>query len=206
MRAATERRLATDRGAPARDPFHHARCVAVFGSSDPAEGDPLYEQAREVGRLLARRGATVVTGGYGGVMEAASRGAREAGGHALGITTRAFAGTRSGPNPFLTRHCEEEGLFERTRELIGCSAGYIILSGKAGTLAELTFLWALHRARLLGDRPIVLLGERWEQFVESIRALNLVDESQLAVTRVAETASEAVLMVCGTLTVLDDSR
>lgn len=188
------------------DPFDRGRCVAVFGSSDPAEGDPLYELARDVGRLLAARGCTVVTGGYGGVMEAASRGARDSGGHALGITTRAFDAARAGPNRFLTRHREEEGLFERTRELIGCSAGYIILSGKAGTLAELTFLWALHRARLLGDRPIVLLGERWKPFVESVRALNLVDESQLAVTRVAATADEAVMMVCGSLPMLEDPQ
>ena len=190
------RRLATE-----SDPFHPERCVAVFGSADPVEGDPLYEMAREVGRLLALRGATVVTGGYGGVMEAASRGALDAGGHAYGITTRALAAMRTGPNPFLTRHQEEEGLFERTRELIGRSAGYIILHGKAGTLAELTFLWALHRARLLGNRPIVLLGERWERFVVSIRALDLVDETQLATTYVATTAEEAVLLACGPLAV-----
>jgi predicted Rossmann-fold nucleotide-binding protein len=83
--------------------------------------------------------------------------------------------------------------------LIGRSAGYIILHGKAGTLAELTFLWALHRARLLGNRPIVLLGERWERFVESIRALDLVDETQLATTSVVATAEEAVQMACGSL-------
>jgi len=196
-----ERRLDTE-----RDPFERARCVAVFGSSDPEQGDPLYELARDVGRLLALRGATVVTGGYGGVMEAASRGARDAGGHALGITTRAFAAMRSGPNRFLTRHFEEEGLFERTRELIARSAGYIILHGKAGTLAELTFLWALHRARLLGDRPIVLLGDRWKPYVESIRALNLVDETQLATTRVAATAEEAVVLACGPLAVTGEPR
>ncbi len=165
--------------------------IAVFGSSEPYETDPLYACARDVGRLLAEHGYTVVTGGYGGVMEAASRGAAEAGGRALGITVRAWS-TRGGPNRYLTHHREEEGLFERTRELIERSAGYIILAGKAGTLAELTFLWALHRAQILGNRPIVLLGDFWGRFLNLLRDLELLDDSQLAVTHVAVSARDAV--------------
>lgn len=166
--------------------------VAVFGSADPVEGTPLYELARHVGRLLAGAGFTVVTGGYGGVMEAASRGALEAGGRTLGITTRALAPLRAAPNPYLTQHLEEEGLLERTRELIDRSAGYIILPGKAGTLAELTLLWALHRARLLKDRPIVLLGGAWQAFLDAVRSLDIVDPDQLDITVVAGGAEEAV--------------
>jgi len=172
-----------------------AGAVAVFGSSDPLEGDDLYETAREVGRLLAEDGFVVVTGGYGGVMEAASRGAVEAGGQALGITTRALAPLRAGPNPYLTQHVEEAGLFERTRELIDRSAGYIILPGKAGTLAELTFLWALNRAQLLRGRPIVLLGSSWQGFLDQVSALALVDRGEIDITRVAGTAREAVEMI-----------
>lgn len=166
--------------------------VAVFGSADPVEGTAAYALARHVGGLLARAGFTVVTGGYGGVMEAASRGALESGGRTIGITTRALAPLRAGPNPYLSLHLEEDGLFERTRELIDRSAGYIILPGKAGTLAELTFLWAMHRARLLKDRPIVLLGGAWQGFLDAIRSLDLVDPDQLDITVVAAGAEEAV--------------
>jgi len=169
-----------------------ARGVAVFGSADPLEGTPLYETARLIGRLIALDGYTVVTGGYGGVMEAASRGALEAGGRALGITSRALSPLRVGPNPYLTEHLAEEGLFERTRELIDRSEGYIILGGKAGTLAELTFLWAMHKARLLKDRPIVLLGNAWQGFLDAVRSLGLVDPDQLDITQVAQSAEEAV--------------
>lgn len=169
--------------------------IAVFGGSEPVCGSALYEEARRVGDLLARAGFTVITGGYGGVMEAASRGAVEAGGSAFGITARALSPLRSAPNPYLTRHLEEEGLFERTRELIGRSAGYIILRGKAGTLAELTFLWALHRARLLGDRPIVLLGGFWQGFLDKVDSLGLVEGSQLAITHVAGTPEDAVTAI-----------
>jgi len=166
--------------------------IAVFGSSEPSEADPLYVTAREVGRLLALSGFVVVNGGYGGVMEAASRGAHDAGGESLGITVRALTERRAGPNRFLTRHRESEGLFERTRELIEESAGYIILAGKSGTLAELTFLWALHRAQMLGNRPVVLLGDFWGRFLALLRELDLVDEGQISITHVTTTAQDAV--------------
>ena len=183
MRGPRGRRLAID------------RAVAVFGSSDPVEADPDYELARRVGELLSARGIMVVTVGYGGVMEAASRGAAEAGGRALGITTRALSPLRASPNRWLTEHVETEDLFDRTRELMHRSHGYIILPGKAGTLAELTFLWALHRARLLGERPIALLGSPWKRFLQQVSALSLLDDAQMAVTHLAATPEDAVALM-----------
>ena len=81
----------------------------MFGSSEPQAGEPLYELARQLGRFLAEAGFLVVSGGYGGVMEGPSRGAREAGGQALGITTDSFAG-RGAANRFLTREIREPDL------------------------------------------------------------------------------------------------
>ena len=171
------------------------RAVAVFGSSDPLEGEPLYALGRQVGHLLASEGFVVVTGGYGGVMEAASRGAVEAGGEAYGVTVRALTALRAAPNRYLTRHVEAEDLFDRTRELIRSSGGYIILPGKAGTLAELTFLWALNRAQLLRSRPIVLLGSSWQSFLEQVAKLEMVDRGEIDITMVARSAEEAVRMI-----------
>jgi uncharacterized protein (TIGR00730 family) len=166
--------------------------VAVFGASDCPPDSPLYAQAREVGFLLGKARCLVITGGYGGVMEATSLGAQEAGGVSLGITVRAFREFRTGPNPYLTQHIEETGLFERTAALIGRSEGYIILRGKAGTLAELTFVWALQRARLQEGRPIVLLGDFWQRLLQQLIQLELVEESQLALTSVAASPAQAV--------------
>ncbi|MFQ5701770.1 MAG: LOG family protein [Acidobacteriota bacterium] len=168
------------------------RRVAVFGSSESTPGSPLYSMALAVGRLLAEGGFTVVTGGYGGVMEAACRGATQSGGTTVGITTRALSHLGRRPNPFLTCHQEKADLFARTRELIDQSAGYIILPGKAGTLAELTFLWALRRAQLIEDRPIVLLGAVWGRFLEVVRAMAIVDVEQLAITDLADTPEAAI--------------
>jgi len=167
--------------------------VAVFGSSEPAPGEPAYEIARRVGRLLAEAGYDVVNGGYGGVMEAASRGAREAGGRAVGITTHAFSRGRG--NSFLAEELPEEDLYLRTRTLIETSAAYIILPGKAGTLAELAFLWALQRARLLAGKPVVLLGPFWRGFVDQLLERELLEPSQAAATAHAASPEEAVSMI-----------
>ena len=64
--------------------------VTVFGSSRPREGEPDYEEARVLGRALARHGFTICSGGYGGVMEGVSRGAKEAGGRTYGVTAEFF--------------------------------------------------------------------------------------------------------------------
>jgi len=165
----------------------------VFGSSEPAEGDPLYEMGRRVGYLLASGGYGVVNGGYGGVMEGASRGAREAGGIAIGVTTKDFG--RGPGNRFLSQEYAEGNLFDRTRRLMEMSAAYIILPGKAGTLAEVAFLWALHRAGLLNGRPIVLVGPFWKGLVEQLVERNLLEPGQAAATRYAATPEEAVDLI-----------
>lgn len=171
--------------------------VAVFGSSEPREGDPLYEEARRVGNLLARSGILVVNGGYGGVMEAASRGAREAGGRSVGVTTAAF--NRPHGNPYLDEVHEEPDLYSRTRRLIELSRAYIILRGKSGTLAELAFLWALNRGGLLPPTRIVLLGDCWEGILKSLAERQMVEAEQLQITRIARTPAEAVEVVASFL-------
>jgi uncharacterized protein (TIGR00730 family) len=173
------------------------RAVAVFGSSEPREGDPLYEEARRVGGLLAQAGLVVVNGGYGGVMEAASRGARESGGRAVGVTTQAF--TRGPGNAYLDEEIRETDLFTRTRRLIDLGDAYIILAGKSGTLAELTFLWALNRGGLLPPTRVVLLGECWKEIFRTLEERRMIEAEQIRITRLARTPEEAVEMVASFL-------
>ncbi len=173
--------------------------VAVFGSSDPRPGDEAYELARRAGELLARSGWAVLSGGYGGVMEAASRGAREAGGEALGVTVAAFSG-RSKPNSWLSSVTQEQDLFTRTRALVDGASGFLVLPGKAGTLAELTFLWALRRARLLGDRPTVLCGQAWPALIQTLTGADILDPDTLAGTWHATHVDDAVGLLLEKLT------
>jgi uncharacterized protein (TIGR00730 family) len=169
--------------------------VAVFGSSEPVEGEPLYLLARNLGRVLAAQGHTVVTGGYGGIMEAASRGAREAGGRTVGVLCDTFS-SRS-PNRYVTEPVGSADLFERTRILIDRSDAFVVLRGKAGTLAELSFLWALHRAGCLERRPVVLLGDHWRPFLDHLDGNGLLDEEQFAVTRLAGGPEEVAEILNG---------
>jgi uncharacterized protein (TIGR00730 family) len=164
--------------------------VAVFGSGEAREGDPLYELARRVGMRLVEAGYGVVTGGYGGVMEGANRGAVEAGGASVGVTCAVFSGRA--PNGFLTERRETPDLLARTGALIDAACGYIVLHGKSGTLAELTSVWALHRAGSLGPRPVVLLGGAWRPFLHHLVRGDMIEDDQLAITRVADGPEDAV--------------
>ena len=164
--------------------------MAVFGSSEPADGHPHYGLARSVGNLLARAGCVVLNGGYGGVMEACSRGAREAGGHVIGVTAASFAGRVA--NPFIAEERRETDLFGRTRRLIEGADAFIILPGRSGTLAELTLVWALVRARQMTGRPVALLGECWPRLLDTLQHLDFLEPRLLDLTRCALTPEEAV--------------
>jgi uncharacterized protein (TIGR00730 family) len=166
------------------------RTIAVFGSSEPRPGDPLYETARQVGRRLAASGLAVLTGGYGGVMEAASRGARDGGGEAIGITCAIFSARE--PNRWLTEVESSPDLHERTRRLVERADGFVVTGGKAGTLAELSFLWALHRAGCLGPRPVVVFNEPWGDLLDRLRQADMLEAAQIGITRRVDTPAQAV--------------
>jgi uncharacterized protein (TIGR00730 family) len=171
-------------------PFVPSTSIAVFGSSEPRPGDEAYRTAQRVGGLLATAGYGVITGGYGGVMEAASRGAREAGGVAIGVPCGIFEDRSA--NPWVTDVVAADDLYDRTRELIERAAGYIVLPGKAGTLAELAFLWALRRAGCLDGRPVILLGAVWPSLIELLERKSMLEPDQLRHTHLVETPEQAL--------------
>jgi len=166
------------------------RSVAVFGSSEPVEGDRLYRAARKTGAALASAGYRVVTGGYGGVMEGASRGAREAGGRAFGVLCEIFPGRRG--NRYLTGSIMTRDLLERTHELIRRSDAWVVLNGKAGTLSELTMVWALQRAGCLNPAPVILFGDGWAPVLDTLLTQGMLDPAQQTVTTIAA-SPEAML-------------
>src|SRR6266511_3610695 len=93
--------------------------VSVFGGSEPKEADTAYAEAMELGKLLAERGHTVLTGGYIGTMEAVSRGAHEAGGHVIGVTCEEIERWRPlGANRWVKEELRKGTLMERLHSLI----------------------------------------------------------------------------------------
>src|SRR5512139_1403473 len=137
--------------------------VSVFGGSQPKEGDAAYAEALELGRLLAERGHTVLTGGYYGTMEAISRGAHEAGGHVIGVTCSDIEDWRgSRANAFVKEERKKKTLSERLMALIeGCDAA-IALPGGPGTLTEISLMWNLMIIESLPRRPLTLIGSGWQ--------------------------------------------
>lgn len=159
--------------------------ITVFGSSRPAPGTPEYETARELGAALARAGFTVCTGGYGGVMEGVSRGAREAGGHTIGVTAEVF---RSAANAWVVEEVCVKTWQERLFELIRRGAGYVVLPGGTGTLAELAVVWEMLNKSFLARKPLVLLGDFWRPVLDLVEK----EESPHYVALRAPTPAEAV--------------
>lgn len=151
--------------------------VAVFGRADVQPGSSEYVRAYELGRLLAASGFVVLTGGYEGVMEAVSRGASEEGGRAEGVVCRAFKARA--PNPFQSDLHWTEDLFERTRVLVEKADAYVALDPRTGTLSEVAMLWALAKARLLPDKPLVLLGSAWAPLLASFLGMGIVEPDLL---------------------------
>jgi len=168
----------------------HRPLVAVFGSSTIRETDATWRLSYDLGAELARAGAAVVTGGYGGVMEACSRGAHEAGGHVVGVTVELFE--RRGPaNRWVKERVHTPDLFERLRWIIERAHGFVTLPGSIGTLTELFLTWTLLSARGRPEAPLVLLGDPWPGYLAAHRHPDLVLPHLFDHVRVAATAPEA---------------
>ena len=164
--------------------------VTVFGSSQTIDGDAEYEQARLLGRLLARAGFVVCNGGYGGVMEASSRGASETGGASIGLTVDFFGGREA--NPFVTREIRNTTLFERLANFVGLSEAFVVLKGGVGTLAEFSTIWNLLQTRAISAKPIIFIGAQWPQIIENLRQDMRIRDKDVKLLRFVSTAEEAV--------------
>ncbi|KKL64812.1 hypothetical protein LCGC14_2161230 [marine sediment metagenome] len=144
------------------------RVISVFCSSDARATSAAYARALRVGQVLGESGFAVATGGYGGAMEAVSRGAAEAGAEVIGVTCRIWSGAA---NAHVSRVIETGDYYERLRTLVEiATAGYVALGGGTGTLVELALVWELAAKGLFPDRPIVCLGDFWRPLPELISA------------------------------------
>jgi uncharacterized protein (TIGR00730 family) len=170
------------------------KIVTIFGGSKCRESDLEYAQAMRLGELLADAGYTICTGGYAGVMEAASRGAHERGGRVIGITMKQF---RSEPNRYLTEKIPSEHFYERLQRLIMESAGYVALRGGMGTVTEISLVWNKMQTRVLEPRPLVLLGECWPPIVREWQRSLAVTDDDVKILEFALTPEEAVSIIKG---------
>jgi uncharacterized protein (TIGR00730 family) len=175
-----------------------ANVISVFGSHAPLPGSEDYQQAMDVGRLLAETGFTVATGGYGGTMQAVSQGAAEAEGEVIGVTCTRIEMFRSARlNSWATKEIRYETLQERALHLVKNNRGVIVLPGGIGTLSEFALAWSLLQVDEISPRPLVLLGKMWKEtlrtfirddyiHVENYEMLSLVDTAEAAVMSILD--------------------
>lgn len=145
--------------------------ISIFGSSRATEDQPVFRDAVRLGRTLAEAGFTIVNGGYGGLMEATSIGATEAGGSVIGVTAPEVFPDRSGVNSSVTVEEATDTIAERIARVVDMADATITLPGSIGTLAEFIVSWnSCFVAPLRGDRPKpnIVVGPTWRRLVEQI--------------------------------------
>jgi uncharacterized protein (TIGR00730 family) len=169
-------------------------CVTVFGSARFGESHPYYRIGREVGDAIARSGFTVMTGGGPGLMEAANRGAREAGGRSVGCNIT--LPMEQAPNPYLDRFVTCRYFFVRKVMLFKYSYAFVGLPGGLGTLDELFEALTLIQTKKIRSYPVVLIGSAYWQPLRDLlqhfaleRTISIDDLDLLLIT---DSVSDAV--------------
>ena len=164
------------------------RIVTIFGGSKCRDNSTEYREAHELGRLLAEAGFTICTGGYLGIMEAASKGAREAGGRVFGIVMNQF---KAEPNRYLTDKVASDHFYDRLQNLITRSVGFVALRGGMGTVTEVSLVWNKLQTGVLERRPLVLIGDCWSEVVKCWQTNLVVSDEDVAYLDFVNSAAEA---------------
>jgi uncharacterized protein (TIGR00730 family) len=169
-------------------------CVTVFGSARTPEDNPHYQLAREMGAAIARLGFTVMTGGGPGIMEAANRGAKEAGGRSVGCNIELPHEQKS--NAWLDRSVTMHYFFARKALLIKYSYAFVVMPGGAGTIDELFEALTLIQTGKIANFPIVIMGsDYWREqvaFVQKMARLGMISPSDIDLVFATDSVDEAI--------------
>lgn len=172
--------------------------VAVFGGASARPDEQAYQDAMRLGSLLGAQGHTVMTGGYIGIMEAVSRGAREAGGHVIGATCaeiEKYRNTRA--NQWVAEEWKFTTLRERMYSLVDSCDAAVVMPGGVGTLAEMSVMWNELIINGSIPRTLVLVGNAWQkvlsQFLDTLGCyVGTKERSFIKIVPDVETASEII--------------
>jgi uncharacterized protein (TIGR00730 family) len=170
--------------------------ISVFGSSAPKPGSADYELSRQMGALLAEAGYTVQTGGYSGVMEAASKGASQARGRVIGVTCRQIEQFRpQSANEWVTEEIKFNTLQERLSYLVTQSDGAVVMPGGIGTLSELAMMWSLMQVGEISPRPLIAVGGLWARTLNAFVSTEYIAPKYISLIQVAKTPKDAIEML-----------
>jgi len=169
-------------------------CVTVFGSARFTEGHEYYELTRRIGSRLAELGFTVMTGGGPGLMEAANRGAKEAGGISVGCNI--LLPFEQKPNPYLDHWLTVRYFFVRKVALVKYSYAFVVMPGGFGTLDELFEALTLIQTKKILNFPVVVFGKQyWRHLVallNDIARAKSISEEDLKLLLITDSVDEAM--------------
>lgn len=169
-------------------------CVTVFGSARVAPNSAFYELARKIGSAIVKLGFTVMTGGGPGVMEAANRGAKEAGGRSVGCNIA--LPQEQEPNRYLDRSVTLQHFFVRKTLLIKYSYAFVVLPGGAGTLDELFEALTLIQTGKIKNFPIVIMGtDYWLEvlaFLQKMARQGMISPPDVSLIYATDSVEEAI--------------
>ncbi len=143
------------------------KVITSFGTAFLKADEPLYGEIESIGRYIAGAGMDVCSGGYGGSMEAISRGAKQAGGFVTGITVK---GRNTEPNPYVDKNIAANNLMERILKLIDIADAYIVFKGGTGTLLEISAALELMNKKAMAEKMMIFYGEHWKGAINSLNS------------------------------------
>lgn len=165
------------------------KIVTIFGSSFPKPGENEYEFAYQLGKKLGEHGFTICNGGFYGTMEAAAKGASEAGSHTIGVTIGDF---KLEANKFIKEEIRCKNLFERITKLIELGDSYIVLKGGTGTLLELSAVWELANKNIIEKKPIAAVKDYWKDLVKLIDERMILENRDKGIVFLSDDLNEIV--------------
>jgi uncharacterized protein (TIGR00730 family) len=172
--------------------------VSLFGSARTQPDDPQYKKAEALAALFVKNGFGVITGGGGGIMEAANKGAAEAGGASVGLNIRLPFEQK--PNPYATLQMEFKYFFIRKVMFLKYATAYVVMPGGFGTMDELFEVMTLVQTRRIRPFPIIMVGsDHWGGLLAWIRkqllAQSLISPKDLDILQVIDDPEEIVSTV-----------
>jgi uncharacterized protein (TIGR00725 family) len=167
------------------------KLISIFGPSEAQPGDIVYSEAHHLGALLAHEGYGIISGGYGGVMEAVSRGASSTGGKPVGITADVYYNRGREANEFISKEIRVKSHVDRLMELLDLADIYMAVGISPGTLVEVASAWEFIAKGFLEPKPIILVGDEWRALCDVL----FTQEYYIGKNRnikVVQTAEEAI--------------
>lgn len=166
-----------------------SKVITIFGSSFPKEGEEQYNTAYELGAKLAQNNYEICTGGFYGIMEAASKGALENGSEVYGVTVDIWGPK---PNRYITKEIRCKNVFERIEKLMHLGDAFVILQGGTGTLLELAAVWEYINKELSEGKPVVCHSQMWKEIVAVMDKQMVYENRQPGLVKCFDTVDEIV--------------